>query len=102
MLPFWSLAGGFVEEWDVLHNQTIRLSDYGIQYFFLLSNYWNIKYLIGQFKKLSDYGILDHKASIYRTIRYRTQKKLSVAHLWIMDWLLLMCSKKQQHILLTI
>jgi hypothetical protein len=28
-------------------------------YFFLLSNYWNIKYLIDQFKKLSDYGISD-------------------------------------------
>ncbi len=71
------LAGGFVE-WEV----HITLSDYrniaiGL-YFFLLANYRNIKYRIGEFKELSDYRI---KVSIYRTIGYRTKKKLSVAHL---------------------
>ncbi len=47
---YWNL------EWDIL---TIELSDYGYQavIFFLLSNYWNIKYRIGEIKKLSDYRI---------------------------------------------
>jgi hypothetical protein len=43
----------------------IRLSDYrtmSIRLYcniFLLSNYWNIEYRIGEFKKLTDYRISD-------------------------------------------
>jgi hypothetical protein len=41
----------------------ITLLDYWIMaiglYFFLISNYWNIEYRIGEFKKLSDYRISD-------------------------------------------
>ncbi len=51
----------------------ITLSDYGYRTFFLLSNYQKIEY------RTIGYQI---KASIYQTIRYGTQKKLSVAHLW--------------------
>ncbi len=48
----------WIVEWDVLHYRTIRqwLSDCN---FFLLSNYGNIEYRIGVFKKLWDYQILD-------------------------------------------
>jgi hypothetical protein len=52
--------------------------------FFLLSNYGNIEYRIGQLKKVSDYQISD-QASIYRTTGYQTQKKLAVAHLCRLD-----------------
>jgi hypothetical protein len=53
------LAGGFtywIVERDLLHYRTIGLwlSDCN---FFLQSNYRNIEYRIGQFKKLSDYRI---------------------------------------------
>jgi|688.fasta_scaffold790565_1 hypothetical protein len=55
------LAGGFtywIVEWGILHYWTMGLwpSDCN---FFLLSNYRNIEYCIGEFKKLSDYQISD-------------------------------------------
>jgi hypothetical protein len=45
----------------VTYYKTIELSDYGyrIVIFFLLSDYRNIEYQIGEFKKLSDNGIFD-------------------------------------------
>jgi hypothetical protein len=62
----------------------ITLSDYQTMaikvYFFCYLTIGNIKYRIGEFKKLLDYHISDQGAS-YRTIGYQTQKKLSVAHL---------------------
>ncbi len=62
----------WIVEWDILHYQTIGqwLSDCN---FFLLSNNGNIEYRIGV-KKLWAIGYRI-KASIYRTIGYRTQKK---------------------------
>ncbi len=70
------LAGGFTYwtvQWDILIDYlTMAIG----LLFFLLSDY-----RIGDFKKLTD--LFRFWASIYRTIRYRTQKKLSVAHLWL-------------------
>ncbi len=64
---FLILADGFVE-WDILHYQTIglRLAECN---FFLLSNYQNIEYRIGEFKNLSDYWISDQGLNLsdYRT-----------------------------------
>jgi hypothetical protein len=59
-------------------------SDYGYRTFFLLSNYRKIEYRIGDSRNYWTIGYHGYqiKASIYRTIRYGTQKKLSVAHLW--------------------
>jgi hypothetical protein len=58
----------------------IRLSDYHYN-FFLLLNYRKIEYRNGEFKRNYRTIVYRIKASIYRIIRYRTQKKLSVAHL---------------------
>jgi hypothetical protein len=50
----------------VTYYKTIELSDYGyrIVIFFLLLDYWNIEYQIDEFKKLSDYRILDSEKTI--------------------------------------
>ncbi len=72
------LAGGFTYwtvQWDILLDyRTIGqwLSDC---YFLLLSDHRNIKYRIGEFKKLSDYRISDLGLNL-------SDYRISVAHLW--------------------
>jgi hypothetical protein len=48
--------------------------------FFLLSNYWNIEYRIGELKKLSDYRISDQGLNL-SDYRISDSEKLSVVHL---------------------
>ncbi len=58
------IAGGFrcwIAEWDVLHYQTIAIG----LWFFFQSNYRNIKYRIGEFKKLSDCPISDQNLDLF-------------------------------------
>jgi hypothetical protein len=50
--------------------------------FFLLSNYQNIKYRIGEFKKISDYQISNQDLNLL-DYRISDSEKLSVANLWL-------------------
>jgi hypothetical protein len=56
--------------------------------FFVLSDYRNIKYRIGELKKLSDIGSIPH------SIVYRTQKKPSVVHLLFEHFVFVFGSKR--------
>ncbi len=87
--PCWSCCPYFswIVEWDIgitlLDNWTMAI---GLS-FFLLSNYWNIENRSGQFKK--------SRTSGYRikALIYRTQKKIAVAHLWVLK----MCQSAKRY-----